>query len=162
MPVGAILGAAAGPILGQVLGSIGKRDERRFRERQSALDSINQYRQFIARMLAEDPAKFLKMLGQGKRAGERVTGKGWTRKPSAERAAYLEQLGRPETYNLAERPGGGYAFRAPAFSPAVSEKYAPHLGGFKADNLTHRFGGSSAGFGLPESGFTDRWKLGAT
>lgn len=181
---GGPIGAAVGQGVGMAAGALGSRADRRYQERRDALNAINDYRLFIAKMVAEDPARFLKMLGKGKRAragskaltvsgglfGANVKDQGkslWSASGD-ERQNYLNQIASPETYGLTQNPDGSFTYRAPDFDPAVSTKYKKHLGGYEAGGIRHgNFGeGPSAGFPtapprqatLPQPGFTEDWK----
>jgi hypothetical protein len=133
----------------------GDRASRRFTERLSALESLNAYKQFIAKMMAEDPAKWIKQALQGQtRKNFYTQGKfgktmgkpgkgvdpsemqsGWDMLPP-ETASLLSALADPSSYGLSKNAQGGYTYTAPTYSPAVSEKYKKHLGGIATEGKT--------------------------
>ena len=145
----------------------GDRADRRFQERLSALTSVNDYKKFIAQMMADDPAKMIKLAlkgqtsknfyGKGKfgKGGKDPGSSGMSKLPQAMQDL-LGAMGDIKTYGLSKKPGGGYNYKAPTFSPVVSEKYKPHLGGIAGAGGIQQFGGASTGdpSGVPNPGFT--------
>jgi hypothetical protein len=160
-------------------GALQGRANRRFTERQSALDKINAYKQYLAQMMAQDPARFIQMALAGlksKTARQNIksstTGKSVFKSLSKDQKELYNILADPETYNLKRREGGGFDLNLPQFNPAVSEKYAPHLGGFTSGGQTQQFGAATAPtsygvppavpqapvpFQVPRPGFTSKW-----
>ncbi len=177
---GEAIGQGLGLAANIAAGGFGSRAERRFTERQSALNKLNEYKQMLATMMAQDPARFIEMALAGMKKkttakSQRLGGvKGSVYKRSSKEAkSLMDILANPETYNLAAKAGGGYNLNLPEFNPAVSEKYAPHLGGFVSGGQTQQFGAPTAptSYGpagapppmqlppmqVPRRGFTSKW-----
>lgn len=180
LPLSDPLGGLMQMGFGTLTQGLGARADRRFTERQSALNQLNEYKKAMAMMMAQDPARFIEMALAGMKKkttakSQRIGGlKGSVYKRSSKEVkALLDILANPETYNLAAKAGGGYDLNLPGFNPAVSEKYKPDLGGFVSDGQTQQFGAPTApiSYGpagapppmqlppmqVPRPGFTSKW-----